>query len=732
LLGVTISHYRVTEKLGSGGMGDVYAARDLLLGRTVAIKVLQSQPDGDGFRRQRFLQEARAASALNHPSIVTIYDVVQENDVDYIVMELVEGETLSQRIGHAELSLDDSLDLMQKICAGLALAHARGIVHRDLKPGNIMIPSTGGVKILDFGLAKFAGAMMSGEEAGPTAQRTRPGELLGTLEYMSPEQILGGAVDARSDIFSLGTILFEMVTGRRPFHSDSVAATLHDIAYRDPPDPKSLQDDVPEAISALITRMLAKRPEERFDDAGALGIALDEARQGRVAPPPFARIKRERFTWSKRTTALAIGIVATVILGVVIVTMKPFEDRPGGDQLPIVAASATEPLPITAQDHTARSNRLLDAYWRDGYIDQAIAGYQRAIALDANSAAAHAGLALAYWRKYRETEDAAWLDLALKNGQRSVEIEPQLAAAQTSLGLAEIEKGEMESATERFETTLKLDPENVAAIRGLGVIALKAGNSEEAERRYKQAIALQPADQHLYGDLGVLYYIGARYDEAANAFQRSIDLAPDNIAGYRNLGAVLHQKGDYAGAARILQRSLEIRQDSSVYSNLGTLYFFQGLYPQSVTAFEKAVASGANDFIVWSNLGDAYRWTPENQAKARDAFARSLQLLDEKLRAEPESAELLSRRALVLAKKGDRDPAMLGANALVKNGEGLDPQILYRLALTYELAGARERAIEQLDLAVTRGYSTEELRKDPELAKLRSDVRYHKMMIAHQ
>jgi serine/threonine-protein kinase len=203
------------------------------------------------------------------------------------------------------------------------------------------------------------------------------------------------------------------------------------------------------------------------------------------------------------------------------------------------------------------------------------------------------------------------------------------------------------------------------------------------------------------------------------------------VAGYRNLGAVLHQKGDYPGAARILQRSLEIRQDSSVYSNLGTLYFFQGLHPQSVTAFEKAVANGANDFMVWSNLGDAYRWTPENEAKARDAFSRSLQLLDEKLRAEPDSAELLSRRALVLAKKGDREPALLGATAL-EDQRDHDPQILYRLALTYELAGARERAIKQLDLAIARGYSTEELRKDPELAKLRSDVRYHKMMIAHK
>jgi serine/threonine-protein kinase len=297
--------------------------------------------------------------------------------------------------------------------------------------------------------------------------------------------------------------------------------------------------------------------------------------------------------------------------------------------------------------------------------------------------------------------------------------------------MAELDHGEVADAKRRFESALVLDPSNAAAHRGLGVIASRASKPEEAERHFIEAITHRPADQQLHGDLGVLYYANGRYDEAAKSFQRSIDLAPDNVAGYRNLGAVLHQKGDYAGAARVLQRSLEIRADPGVYSNLGTLYFFQGLYPQSVSAFEKAVASGANDSVVWANLGDAYRWTPGNQAKARDAFTRALQLLDEKLRDEPRSVELRSRHALLLAKRGDRQAAVAVADPLAKE-PGLDAQTLYRLALAYELAGARERAIEQLNHAVGSGYSTEELRKDPELIALRADVRYHRMMLEHQ
>jgi serine/threonine-protein kinase len=428
-----------------------------------------------------------------------------------------------------------------------------------------------------------------------------------------------------------------------------------------------------------------------------------------------------------------IGAIAAAIIAVV-AAVAMF--RPTGSEAsapspsrPSIAAAA--PLPRTAQEHVARGNDLLKTYWRDGYVDQAVEQYQRAIALDADNAPAHAALSLAYWRKYRDTDDAALLNLALQNGRRAVELEPQLASAMVSLGIAEIEHGETAEARKRLEEALVLDPANASAHRGLGVIASRGGRAAEAEKHFREAIKHRPDDQQLHGDLGVLLYTNGRYDDAAKAFQKSIDLAPDNAAGYRNLGAVLHQKGDYAGAARALQRSLEIRPDPAVYSNLGTLYFFQGLYPQSVSAFEKAVAQGANDYVLWANLGDAYRWTPGNEPRAREAFTRALQLLDERLKAEPESGELRSRRALFLAKRGDREAAMNVADPLAKS-QGHDANTLYRLALAYELAGARERALAQLDRAIGSGYSTAELHKDPELIALRADVRYHRMMTKHQ
>jgi serine/threonine protein kinase/Tfp pilus assembly protein PilF len=725
VLGATVSHYQINGRLGFGGMGDVYSARDTLLGRIVAIKVLQSSATSSDTRRQRFLQEARAASALNHPAIVTIYDVVREGNDDYIVMELVEGETLGDRIALRPMTVSQTLDLLRQVASGLAVAHARGIVHRDLKPGNIMLPASGGVKILDFGLAKVTDRRSISEDQ-PTSPRTASGEIFGTLEYMSPEQVMGQPVDARSDIFSLGTIAFEMLTGRRPFHSDSVAATLHAIAYNEPPSVESLRDDVPAGVRTLLQRMLAKRPEMRFADAGELLRAI-ELMQAGVDPTPPPRPR------SRRPLVIAAIGAALIAIAAGAVMFRPGGSRgasaPPSTTRPSPAAAA--PLPRTAREHVARGNELMKTYWRDGYVDQAIEQYQRAIALDTDSAPAHAALSLAYWRKYRDTDDAAVLNLALQNGRRAVELEPQLATAMVSLGVAEMEHGDTAEAQKRLQEALVLDPSNASAHRGLGVIASRGGRAAEAEKHFLEAIKHRPDDQQLHGDLGVLLYTNGRYDDAAKAFQKSIDLAPDNAAGYRNLGAVLHQKGDYPGAARALQQSLEIRPDPAVYSNLGTLYFFQGLYPQSVSAFEKAVAQGANDYIVWANLGDAYRWTPGNEQRAREAFTRALQLLEERLKAEPENGELRSRRALLLAKRGDRDLAMSVADPLARS-TGQDANTLYRLALAYELAGARDRALTQLDRAIGSGYSTEELRKDPELIALRADVRYHRMMTRHE
>ena len=276
MTGQVLGHYQLVEKLGEGGMGEVYKARDTRLNRFVAIKVLRREITADERRKQRLVQEAHAVSSLNHPNIVVIHDFTSEGGVDYIVMEYVAGKTLDALIPRQGMQLADALRVAAQIADGLASAHAAGIVHRDLKPSNVIVGDDGRAKLLDFGLAKQIERAPSSENA-PTLTRspqTEEGTVVGTVAYMSPEQAEGRRVDSRSDIFSFGSVLYEMVSGRRPFASDSHLATLSAILKE---DPQALE--VSADISTIVRRCLRKDPARRFQHMADVKVALDEVRE---------------------------------------------------------------------------------------------------------------------------------------------------------------------------------------------------------------------------------------------------------------------------------------------------------------------------------------------------------------------------------------------------------------------------------------------------------------------
>jgi Tol biopolymer transport system component/predicted Ser/Thr protein kinase len=278
MTGQTLSHYRIEDKLGEGGMGVVYRARDLRLDRAVAIKVLPAEAVADPERKRRFAQEARSASALNHPNIVTIYDIDSDAGVDFIAMEYVAGKTLGELIGGQGLRLGDALKYAVQIADALATAHEAGIIHRDLKPGNLMVTEKGLVKVLDFGLAKLL------ESAGPSdatldQPRTEAGAMVGTVAYMSPEQAEGKKVDARTDVFSFGVVLYEMVTGRRPFAGDSRLSTLAAVLREEPKAPGEVVPGLPRELEKLIARCLRKDPERRSKNLGELKLLLEEIKE---------------------------------------------------------------------------------------------------------------------------------------------------------------------------------------------------------------------------------------------------------------------------------------------------------------------------------------------------------------------------------------------------------------------------------------------------------------------
>jgi serine/threonine protein kinase/ABC-type transport system substrate-binding protein len=273
--GQTVLHYRIIDRIGKGGMGEVFKAEDQKLGRTVAVKVLPASSTEDPKAKRRFLQEARAASALNHPNIVTIYSIEETEGFDFIVMEYVEGETLKSVIERGALETSRLTDLGVQIAEGLAAAHAAGFIHRDIKPANILVTPRGQAKILDFGLAKLVQVTDENLSAENTLSRlTQAGMLVGTIAYMSPEQTRGEPLDARTDIFSLGCVLYEAATGKVPFTGPSILSVMHEIATVDPPPPSTISSSVPQGLDNIIRRALVKDRNQRYASAAELSAAL--------------------------------------------------------------------------------------------------------------------------------------------------------------------------------------------------------------------------------------------------------------------------------------------------------------------------------------------------------------------------------------------------------------------------------------------------------------------------
>ena len=275
--GTYLGPYEILAPLGEGGMGEVYRARDTRLGRDVAVKVLSSSLSADGDRLRRFEQEACAAGALNHPNILIVHDIGSHHGSPYVVSELLEGETLRKRISGVPLAQRRAIGYALEIANGLAAAHEKGIVHRDLKPDNVFVTKDGRVKILDFGLAKLTQSDGSHSQTEIPTRRvnTDPGIVMGTVGYMSPEQVRGQAVDHRSDIFTFGAILYEMLSGRRAFHGQSAADTMSAILKEDPPDLSETNNNISPVLERLVNRCLEKNPEERFHSASDLAFALE-------------------------------------------------------------------------------------------------------------------------------------------------------------------------------------------------------------------------------------------------------------------------------------------------------------------------------------------------------------------------------------------------------------------------------------------------------------------------
>lgn len=739
----SVGPYRLLGLLGRGGMGEVFKAYDDRLDRHVAIKHIRPESLDDPRSAERFRREARTVARLSHPAIIQIFDLIEEDDGDWIVMEYLEGETLAERLRRGPVPMDRCLPWAMDMASGLAAAHAQGIVHRDLKPSNVFVVDDGRLEILDFGLAKrFETQRAEGdlESTADEASISLPGALVGTGSAMSPEQARGRPIDHRSDLFSLGTLLYRMSTGISPFRGETLADTLGQILQHDPPPPHTLNPSVPVEFSNLVGWLHEKSPDLRPASAHTVvehlraitagsSAQLGDGSEGSlptIAPPspgtsPSAESRSRRFRPLH-------GLVALVLLGLLAVAVQSLR-RPA-----TVPASGSDPAettrPMSPQELYRQGSRLLQRYDQADNIDGAIAAFQTILGSNPNSAPAYAGLAQAHWwRFFDRNRDPTLLVQAEAAAQRAVELDEHFADARYSRGLVRFERGLLDAATTDFQAALTLDPSHAGAHSGQAKVFQAEGKIQEAEAALQRAIQHAPEDRRYYDMLGALHIQTGRYREAEEAFTRSVELAPDAHFGRRNLAATYHLQGRFIEASRETQAALEIRPTPSLYSNLGALLFIQGLYADASTAFEKALELGdaANDYRYWANLADAYRWHPTRSAEALTHYARAIQLLGEELERHPNNPTSRSRLALYRAKADQCPDALDTADTLAPIGD-LDAYSHYRLAVTYEVCGQRQRALQTLFAALERGFSRDEVRLDPELTDLRSDVDYHRRL----
>lgn len=781
--------YRLDKALGQGGMGIVYEAYDRRLDRRVAVKRLLRDND-DPKWQARLRREARTTAQLDHPSIVQIFDLIEDDDGDWIVMERLQGTSLATLLESGPLDIDATLNYARQIARGLVAAHALEIVHRDLKTENVMILRDGRAKILDFGIAKLNRLT---EDQTRHYDLSKTGVIVGTGRAMSPEQARGLSVGARSDLFALGILLYECLTGVSPFRGRTPVDTLARIVSHQPQPVEELAPGVPEGLAELVARLLRKAPELRPESAREVERALDALIAARPAvahePSPSATdvptlASHEQRTldthelddagssaatvsppggspkdlgspkalgslgndsaWTGRFAESAFGVSRLSVrstplwilaggIGLVALIVIMTSLRSPAETEPVASSAATrsaELPPAQRYEAALQSLRRLDD---PEAPDRAITVFRRMIERDPESAVAHAGLARATLEKARNaaaSADPMFLEQALAIAQESVRLNGYLADGRASLGLVLWGLGRSDEATEHLQRALELEPTHADAHYGLGLLAADRRQLDTAVDHYRRAGELQPAPLYLNAFGALLYDLG-RYEEAEQAFVKTLAATPGNLHALRNLGAIYHAQGRLEEAAAKLQDALKIRPDASLFSNLGTVLFSRGLYSQAAKAFEDALAmdGASNRFIFWLNLADTYRQLPERSADAERCYRRALQMLDDLIERRPTDVRLRSRRAVALARSGNLEAAREDVDVVRRAGTGGDLYTLFRLAVSEELGGQREQALTALSEALQSGFSLSDVRLEPDLVELRADPRFHQLLV---
>jgi tetratricopeptide (TPR) repeat protein len=706
----TLSHYRIFEQIGAGGMGVVYRAHDERLDRDVALKVLPTGTVVDTAARKRFHKEALTLSKLNHPNIATVHDFDTEDGTDFLVEELIEGLSLDAMLASGCLSDKKIISLGSQLAEGLAAAHEHGIIHRDLKPANVRVTPDARLKILDFGLAIILRGEVSRTAVTESLSETKA--MTGTLPYMAPEQLLGGRLDARTDIWAVGCVLYEMATGRRPFLGSG--PTLTDaILHESPPTISKLNPKISAELDVVIQKCLDKDPAKRYQSAREIAVDLQRS----VSAPMLAGMHLQL---RRRLAVMAVAAAAAAVVGIgmrlELRSWQSFSFKQAG---------------VTAQEQAVPHEsylaglKQLERWDKRGNLDSAIGLFEQAVKADPRFALGFSALGEAYWAKYRLDHDARWIDEAERTCTRAAELSDQLPAVYVTLALVHNGKGQYNLALQEIQRALKLEPRDPDALLGEAAVYASMGRDDEAESTYKKAAALRPQHWGGYYELGVFYYRQRRYTDAAAEFERVLEITPDNAIAHATLGGMMQILRKDADAENHLKRSIELQVSYAAYTNLGALYYREKRWGESAAMTQKALEINSNDWRAWSNLGLADEWL-NRRSKADEAFRNELTRLEETAKVSADDAEVQVELGLMYSKwtlRGKAVPRIEAALALAPD----DPTILSSAGEAYDNLGDRIRALELVKKALAKGWTLAEMENDPGQQKLLRDPHFREI-----